>query len=203
MVKKSLSYSNLSISPGCDTPASQSPQSMIPHQVNFPGVSYPSESIKNPPKQGIIPNTHYPVFILGVSYLGNSVFLTYNLNSSAKIFNPLVSGPGRYVQIMKKWRPKILLDWPFNGLEINIFFKDLLCMCTCSPPRPRDFNTLFIQYYSVICRPSVHTVGRPQAEIRTQDGQSRGRENSIQFNSMQLYLVNITVHTYDYCTTID
>ena len=57
LVKKSLSYSNLSISPGCDTPASQSPKSMIPHQVNFPGVSYPSESIKNPPKQGIIPIT--------------------------------------------------------------------------------------------------------------------------------------------------
>ena len=33
---------------------------------------------------------------------------------------------------------------------------------------------VFIQYYSVICRPSVHTVGRPQAEIRTRDGQSRG-----------------------------
>ena len=29
------------------------------------------------------------------------------------------------------------------------------------------FNTLFVQYYSVICRPSDHTVGRPRAEIRT------------------------------------
>ena len=29
-----------------------------------------------------------------------------------------------------------------------------------SPPRSRVFNTLLIQYYSVICRPSDHTVGR-------------------------------------------
>ena len=157
-------YPGKSISPEYDTPSSKFPRGIIPQRVN-----------KKSAKTGY--HTHYPVFILGVSYLGNSVFLTYNLNSSAKIFNPLVSGPGRYVQIMKKWRPKILLDWPFNGLEIYIFFKDLLCMCTCSPPRPRDFNTLFIQYYSVICRPSDHTVGRPQAEIRTQDGRSRGREN--------------------------
>ena len=43
------------------------------------------------------------------------------------------------------------------------------------------FNTLVIQYtvlqyYSVICRPSDHTVGMPRAEIRTQDGRSRGRD---------------------------
>ena len=38
-----------------------------------------------------------------------------------------------------------------------------------SPPRPRVFITLFIQYYSVICRPSDHTVGRPRAKIRTRD----------------------------------
>ena len=32
------------------------------------------------------------------------------------------------------------------------------------------FNTLFVQNYSVICRPSNHTVGRPRTEIRTRDG---------------------------------
>ena len=31
------------------------------------------------------------------------------------------------------------------------------------------FNTLFVHYYSVICRPSDHTVGRPRAEIRVTD----------------------------------
>ena len=36
------------------------------------------------------------------------------------------------------------------------------------------FYTLFVQYYSVICRPSDHTVGRPLAENRTRDGRSRG-----------------------------
>ena len=39
------------------------------------------------------------------------------------------------------------------------------------------FNTLFIQYQSVICRPTNHTAGRPQAEIRTRDGRSRGRDS--------------------------
>ena len=34
----------------------------------------------------------------------------------------------------------------------------------------KGFNTLFIKYYSMICRPSDHTVGRPRAEIRTRDG---------------------------------
>ena len=33
---------------------------------------------------------------------------------------------------------------------------------------------LFILYYSVICRPSDHTAGRPGAEIQTRDGRSRG-----------------------------
>ena len=49
-----------------------------------------------------------------------------------------------------------------------------------SPLRPRVFNTLFIQYYSEICRPSDHTVGRPppRAEIRTRAGRSRGRDNN-------------------------
>ena len=41
-----------------------------------------------------------------------------------------------------------------------------------NPPRPRVFVTLFIQYYSAICCPSDHTVGRPRAEIRTRDGRS-------------------------------
>ena len=46
-----------------------------------------------------------------------------------------------------------------------------------SPPGPRVL-TLFKQYYSVICRPSYRTVGRPRAEIRTQDRRSRGRETN-------------------------
>ena len=49
---------------------------------------------------------------------------------------------------------------------VYLFFLD-------SQSRTRVFNTLYIQYYSMICRPSDHTVGRPQAEIRTRDGRSR------------------------------
>ena len=41
------------------------------------------------------------------------------------------------------------------------------------------FFTFFLQYYSVICRPSDHTVGRPRAEIRTRAGRPRGRVNRI------------------------
>ena len=37
---------------------------------------------------------------------------------------------------------------------------------------------LFIQYYSVICRPSDHTVGRPRAEIRTRAGWPRSRDTT-------------------------
>ena len=40
------------------------------------------------------------------------------------------------------------------------------------------FHTLFIQYYSVICRPSDHPVGRPQDEIRTWDRRSRGKDSN-------------------------
>ena len=40
------------------------------------------------------------------------------------------------------------------------------------------FYNLFVQYYSVICRPSDHTVGRPPAENRTQDGQSRRKDSN-------------------------
>ena len=39
-------------------------------------------------------------------------------------------------------------------------------------------NNLFIQYYSVICRPSEYTVGRPRAELRTRDGRFRGRNTN-------------------------
>ena len=35
-----------------------------------------------------------------------------------------------------------------------------------------------VQYYSVICRPSDYTVGRPRAEIRTRARQPRGRDTT-------------------------
>ena len=36
--------------------------------------------------------------------------------------------------------------------------------------RGLGFNTLFLQYYSAICRPSVHTVGRPGPGPRSEPG---------------------------------
>ena len=44
------------------------------------------------------------------------------------------------------------------------------------------FIILFIQYYSVICRSSDHTVGRNSgAESRTRDGRFRGTDFKIFF----------------------
>ena len=39
-------------------------------------------------------------------------------------------------------------------------------------------KTLFVQYYSMICRPSEHTVGTPWAENQTRDGRSRGKDSN-------------------------
>ena len=44
--------------------------------------------------------------------------------------------------------------------------------------RGLGFITLFIQYYSAICRPSDHTVGRPRAESWNRDGRSRGKDTN-------------------------
>ena len=35
-----------------------------------------------------------------------------------------------------------------------------------------------VQYYSAICRPTEHTVGRLQVEIRTRAGRPRGRDTA-------------------------
>ena len=56
----------------------------------------------------------------GVWYPGESVFSNlnvkiteWNLNKNHEFFNPMVSGPGRFIW-WKNWRLKILLDCPFN-----------------------------------------------------------------------------------------
>ena len=52
-----------------------------------------------------------------------------------------------------------------NKLTIIIFF-------FFTAHRGLGFRTLLIQFYSVICHPSAHPVGRPQAEIRTRYGRT-------------------------------
>ena len=50
------------------------------------------------------------------------------------------------------------------------------------------YKSLFIQYYSVICRPSDHSAGRPRAEILTPDGRSSGRHsNHTSFNILNRF----------------
>ena len=60
-----------------------------------------------------------------------------------------------------------------------IFLKNKAIIFFFSSPRGLEFLfILFVQYYSVICRPSDCTVGRPRAEIWTRDRKYRGRNTS-------------------------
>ena len=51
-----------------------------------------------------------------------------------------------------------------NYIHITVFFYRFTAHLG------QGFYNLFVQYYSVVCRPSDHTVGRPRAENRTRDG---------------------------------
>ena len=51
------------------------------------------------------------------------------------------------------------------------------------------FYSLFVQYYSVICRPSAHTVGRPRAENQTRNGRSRGKDSSHKTTTSSIKLL--------------
>ena len=74
----SLSFSNFSISPGYDTPASQSPWSIIPRRLN-------KKSAKTwLPMQGIILRW---VNLLGYHTPASQFFKTWNLNKLAKSQN--------------------------------------------------------------------------------------------------------------------
>ena len=61
---------------------------------------------------------------------------------------------------------KILLA--FSNVRLNVFFYNFVL----------GFIILFVQYDSVICRPSDHTVGRLRAEIRTRAGWIRDRDTT-------------------------
>ena len=70
-----------------------------------------------------------------------------------------------------------------------------------SPLRPRDFIILFVQYYSRICCPSDHTMGRPYSP-KIEPGWSINvgtlttRSPLLLFSQMSLwiYVLNLTVH---------
>ena len=74
---------------------------------------------------------------------------------------------------------------PKNPVFVNILSSTFLCITEAALELKRflrifllGFIILLIQYYSVICRPSDHTVGRPRAKIRTQAWRSRGRDTT-------------------------
>ena len=61
----------------------------------------------------------------------------------------------------------------FKRVFIKLFFFFSFLQATGA------FIILFIQYYSVICRPSAdHTVWRPLADIRTRADWSRGKDTN-------------------------
>ena len=64
----------------------------------------------------------------------------------------------------------------FRYGRLNIF--KLLLLIFLTAHRGLGFITLFTQYYSALCRPSDHTLGRLRTEIRTRDGRSRGRDTN-------------------------
>ena len=79
-------------------------------------------------------------------------------------------------------------------------FVIMICNNSCPllkkmcPPRPRVFITLVLQYYSVICCPSDHTLERPWVKIRAQEGWSRGRDDpadQVVFRVCMDYLVSL------------
>ena len=58
-----------------------------------------------------------------------------------------------------------------------------------STPRSRVLLHHFGHYYSLICRPSDHTVGRTRAEIRTREGTLITRPPHLAYLGLQLGLV--------------
>ena len=90
------------------------------------------------------------------------------------------------------WTKVVKPGWITNSLlngtkriewnKITVFFFFFLIFLL-------GFNILFIQYYSVNCRPSDHTVGRPRTEIRTRAGRPRGRASSNAAKRFQLFIL--------------
>ena len=70
-----------------------------------------------------------------------------------------------------------------------------------SPLRPRDFIILFVQYYSRICCPSDHTMGRPYSP-KIEPGWSINvgtlttRSPLLLFSQMSLWIVNLCLKPY-------
>ena len=65
-----------------------------------------------------------------------------------------------------------------------------------------SFIMLFIQYHSVICPPSDHTVGRPRAEIPTRAGRPRGRDFTPRPQHLQHFRhfrISLTPWCASYC----
>ena len=59
-----------------------------------------------------------------------------------------------------------------------LFFCYFSCFFRFTVHLGLGFYILFVQYYSVICCPSEHIVGRPRAENRTRDGRYRGKDSN-------------------------
>ena len=93
---------------------------------------------------------------------------TYGFISSVQFMVVLVSGSTAMSRVL--WSISVGVIPPRSkSLDFFFFFFKSFYVV---------FIILFIQYYSVICRPSDHTVGRPRAEIRTRARRLRGRDTT-------------------------
>ena len=92
----------------------------------------------------------------------------------AKVVASIFGGQNVFNFFPRSCFPSVYLEETVQNSKV-FFFK------IYSPPRPRVlyFNCTVL-LYSVICRPSDHTVGRPRAENRTRDGRSRGKDSHHQ-----------------------
>ena len=82
------------------------------------------------------------------------------------------------------WSWKIWRHHRLTGPDPDSFFPIFFFY---SPPRTRVLILyLYVQYYSVICHPSDHTVGRPRAEIWTRDGQGLSPQDHHASSSFQI-----------------
>ena len=122
----------------------------------------------------------------------NSRYLLINpmitLTSARVFLNP-------YPHCLLLWATSVPQMWvnhsPFQSFFLSLFLQPI--------PVPR-FTLSIIQYYSVICRPSDHTVGRPRTDIRIRDGLSNSRATKHKTTTPPIFRTYCHPLLYSKCT---
>ena len=96
-------------------------------------------------------------------------FCTYVLETLQRLTK---YGVFSFLMLSQIWGKKLKALYFIMYMREGIFFIDFTAHLGLG------FSTLLLQYYSVLCRPSDHTVGRPRAEMRTWYGRSRRKDSN-------------------------